>query len=264
MSKFFWKHFFSFLLLFVALSQWACLWWLAREAAAMRVGASAHLLGPCGFYLLNRVVLARALPRRPLGRIAQRWYTAIAFTSIFGAVFLVAAGALRAVVMIVAGYALGASEASMAGLADLADGVTTAGLAATALLMAYGYTTGQRRFVIRHFGLAIAGLETGPEGLRLVQLSDIHLGRFMSAEQITDYVARANALRPDLVVITGDITDGLEHAHETFPALGRLEARLGVYAILGNHDLATGGQAVANALAAYTTIRVLRDECVRV
>jgi predicted MPP superfamily phosphohydrolase len=86
----------------------------------------------------------------------------------------------------------------------------------------------------------------------------------MNADAIRGYVDRVQTLAPDFIVITGDITDGLAHAHGTFPALGRLKAPSGVAAILGNHDVGTGADDVCEALAKFTDFRVLNDEVMTV
>ncbi len=75
--------------------------------------------------------------------------------------------------------------------------------------------------------------------LKLVQLTDLHYGRFVTADWVRRWVTAANAERPDLIVITGDIIDRAVPAAELeqiADLLGQLEAGLGVYAVLGNHD----------------------------
>ncbi|GIW24457.1 metallophosphoesterase [Meiothermus sp.] len=86
--------------------------------------------------------------------------------------------------------------------------------------------------------------------LRVVQLSDLHYGPWVHAASIRAWVRAANAEKPDLTVITGDLIEsGLrlvwlkELYHAATPdlepllqALGALRAPLGVYAIWGNHD----------------------------
>ena len=75
--------------------------------------------------------------------------------------------------------------------------------------------------------------------LKLVQLTDLHYGRFVTADWVQRWVKAANLERPDLIVITGDIIDRAVPAAELeaiADLLGQLEARLGVYAVLGNHD----------------------------
>lgn len=83
----------------------------------------------------------------------------------------------------------------------------------------------------------IGDLPPSLHGLRVVHLTDIHHGPWTSLQYVRGVVDRANALRPDLVVLTGDYV----HQSDVYIApvvreLGRLRARAGVVATLGNHD----------------------------
>ncbi len=87
------------------------------------------------------------------------------------------------------------------------------------------------------------------EGLTIVQLTDLHVGIFTGPDELARVVERANALRGDLVVLTGDLVDNNpRHIPDGMRALARLRARFGVHAILGNHDHYTGGDRVRRGL----------------
>lgn len=83
--------------------------------------------------------------------------------------------------------------------------------------------------------------DLGPEfeGLRIVHLSDLHLGPWISYERFTEVIDMALEQHPDLVLITGDFIDR-ETPRELVPKyvelLTLLSAELGVFAVLGNHD----------------------------
>jgi len=115
-----------------------------------------------------------------------------------------------------------------------------------------------------HFSLAIhKPLKNGTAQLRIVQLSDLHIGRYSSATLIQEMVAHVNRLRPDVIVFTGDIVDNSikPYFDQDMPRiLGELKSRYGVYAIMGNHDYF--GESPKLNIDAYTrsNIRVLRDE----
>lgn len=84
----------------------------------------------------------------------------------------------------------------------------------------------------------ITRLPEALEGYRIVQLSDIHLYPITSLDRVKRAVAMANALKPDLAVLTGDyVWRNVEAIYDLAPALASLDARQGVYAALGNHDL---------------------------
>ncbi len=75
------------------------------------------------------------------------------------------------------------------------------------------------------------------DGYRIVQLSDLHLFPFTTLAFIRQALETAQALEPDLIVLTGDfVTHEASAIDEMKAALGRLNARDGVYATLGNHD----------------------------
>ena len=90
---------------------------------------------------------------------------------------------------------------------------------------------------IEHHRIQLNRLPKAFDGFRIVQLSDIHHGPFSSREQIEQAVETANRLQPDIIALTGDyISKERHYAAPCAEMLGRLKARFGVYAVLGNHD----------------------------
>ena len=101
------------------------------------------------------------------------------------------------------------------------------------------YATGLEpsRILVRRYTLPIRDLPEQFDGLRLVQISDTHYGPFMSLSFIRSAIALANNLEPDVVLLTGD------YLHRSFGSAERgilvfseLRSRMGVVAVLGNHD----------------------------
>lgn len=94
-------------------------------------------------------------------------------------------------------------------------------------------------FKINRMPLTLARLPRSFTGLKVVHLSDLHFNPWTTPERFSEVVEKTNQQSPDLILISGDFID-----HETsladIPAftqlLQRLEAGLGVYAVLGNHD----------------------------
>ncbi len=262
LQRLFWKSFFRLVVFTGALAEWVCVAWVLVVVAGLEVPWPAHLAGPFLLHALNR----RLLAGRSGNHVAERppfarFYMGVVFTSLFGFGFLVLNGALWTLVAAALGAAshLGAPVAA----ADVFGpaGVTgSLGLAAVASLIAWGYGPGQRRVHLVELEVALPGLPASFDGYRIAQLSDIHLGGFMTQELLRSNVERTNSLGADLVCITGDITDGLAHAPSTFPILGGLTAPDGVVAVLGNHDVYTGDDAVTEALRRLTPIRVLRND----
>lgn len=104
----------------------------------------------------------------------------------------------------------------------------------------------------------LPGLDPAHDGLRVAQLSDLHVGPHTPVERLRDAIERANAFDPDLVVLTGDYLSrersGVELVREQ---LGGLRAP--TVAVLGNHDHWVDARGAARALAAHG-YAVLRNQ----
>jgi predicted MPP superfamily phosphohydrolase len=93
------------------------------------------------------------------------------------------------------------------------------------------------RLTIEHHQIRLQRLPPAFDGFRIVQLSDIHHSPFTSRTQIERAVDTANSLQPDIVALTGDyISKERQYAAPCAELLGKLRARYGVFAVLGNHD----------------------------
>ena len=93
------------------------------------------------------------------------------------------------------------------------------------------------RLTIEHHQIFLRRLPRSLDGFRIVQLSDIHHSPFTSREQIERAVMTATNLQPDIIALTGDyISKERAYAAPCAELLGKLRARHGVYAVLGNHD----------------------------
>lgn len=91
--------------------------------------------------------------------------------------------------------------------------------------------------VIDRIPLAIRNLHPALEGLTIVQITDVHLYPLTQPELVKKSVLMANELKPDLVVLTGDyVWQDLEAIYELAPLFAGLDAKYGIFSILGNHD----------------------------
>jgi hypothetical protein len=134
-----------------------------------------------------------------------------------------------------------------------------------AAVVVWGFTRGQSRVSVTRLRVGLDGLHTDLHGLRVVQISDLHIGNGLEGRRLSRMVERVNATDPDLIVVTGDIFDfDPSFVDDGARRLGSLRARYGVYAILGNHDQYVGAERVAEGLARHAPgLRLLRDEIVR-
>jgi uncharacterized protein len=125
-------------------------------------------------------------------------------------------------------------------------------LSGAVALTGYSYASQvePRWLSLEHVRIAIPRLPEALEGLRIVQLSDIHLYPYTDLDHVREAVALANAQRPDLVALTGDfVLDHVGAIDDLAPVLAGLDARLGLYAILGNHEMWLGAAPVIEGLA---------------
>ena len=119
------------------------------------------------------------------------------------------------------------------------------------------------QIAVERHAVTLARLPAALDGLRVVQLSDIHHSPFTGREQIERAVEEANRLKPDIIALTGDyISHEREYAAPCAEMLGRLRARCGVFAVLGNHDHWVDAALVTDLFRAEG-IRVLVNEGMR-
>jgi predicted MPP superfamily phosphohydrolase len=143
-------------------------------------------------------------------------------------------------------------------------GVVPLALAAWGLLFEPG------RLVVDRVDLAVPHWKSELAGLRVALLSDLHVGSpHWQLANLRELVDRANAEHPDVVLLAGDyvIDEGLPFGTRTEPEpiareLGRLNAPLGVIAVLGNHDWRSDGPRLRRAFES-SGIVVLENEAQR-
>ena len=142
------------------------------------------------------------------------------------------------------------------GCAAILGTVATGGTGA-----AYAFRVEPAWVEVTHVSLPLTGWPVSPT-LRIAQLSDLHVGKYVEAARIRSAVEITNRLQPDLVLLTGDFVYGLsvECGPDCTRELAALRARHGVYAVIGNHDVWTD---VADMIARdlrKSGIEVLRNE----
>ena len=120
------------------------------------------------------------------------------------------------------------------------------------------------RVRVKKLQVTLSKLPSALDGMKLVQLTDLHIGPTLQREFLEGIVEQTNALGPDVIAITGDLVDGSVEALGGFTQLlKRLKARHGVYFVTGNHEYYSGAEAWCEELTRLG-IRVLRNERVRI
>lgn len=134
-------------------------------------------------------------------------------------------------------------------------------------ILAYGYAE-TYRVEVKEYTFTDADVPAAFDGTRIVLVTDIHRGPFFSQDRVRSLVERVNALEPDLIVLGGDyVYLDTEYAASCFAELEELQAPLGRFAVMGNHDYGSykdGGDGPALVLQAIdeTGITLLRDQAV--
>ncbi len=109
------------------------------------------------------------------------------------------------------------------------------------LVTLVGFVNARRIPKVVEVDVPVAGLPKPLEGFTMVQISDLHVGPTIKQPYVDGVVARVNALRPDLIAITGDVVDGsVQHLAPHVAPLRDMRARHGIYAITGNHEYYSG------------------------
>jgi uncharacterized protein len=129
------------------------------------------------------------------------------------------------------------------------------------LATTYGLGAGRRRYRVEKVDVPIANLSKSLDGLRIVQISDVHFGEFMPQTELRRAVEMANELNADLAVLTGDlINDGNDPLEECIRELSRLRAPLGVWGCNGNHEIYAEVEDRSQELYRRYGMRLLRQQ----
>jgi predicted MPP superfamily phosphohydrolase len=139
-----------------------------------------------------------------------------------------------------------------------------AALSATGVLSGFSLWNGLRQVKVKPLAITLDTLPPSLDGVRLVQITDLHIGPLVGGEWLRHVVDEVNYLKPDLIVITGDLVDGsVEDLHQDVAPLSDLKAPLGIYFITGNHEYYSGVEEWCKHVAGLG-IRVLRNERVSI
>jgi hypothetical protein len=122
---------------------------------------------------------------------------------------------------------------------------------ASGALVGWGAAVGRHDFRVEELVVRVAGLPSALDGYTIAQISDIHAGLFVGERELDEGFAKVRGVRPDLVVVTGDLVDfDARYAPWLARRLGDLRGRDGIVAVLGNHDYYAGCDLVTRAVRA--------------
>ena len=128
------------------------------------------------------------------------------------------------------------------------------------LISLYSLINGLQPPKVKRITIPLKQLPKELSGFSIVQLSDVHLEAYKSKKRLAYIVDKVNQLKPDLVVITGDLIDSnVCKEKDICEQLKRLNTSRGVLAITGNHEFYSGIDAFTE-LARRSNIKILRNE----
>jgi len=105
------------------------------------------------------------------------------------------------------------------------------------VMLTYGMFRNPYRYKVFRETLEIDHLPDAIDGLKIVQISDIHSGSFKAKEPVRNAIDMINQQHADLVFFTGDLVNSVAREMEQFmDVFDKIESKYGVFSILGNHD----------------------------
>ncbi|SYZ74764.1 Metallophosphoesterase [Candidatus Zixiibacteriota bacterium] len=137
-----------------------------------------------------------------------------------------------------------------------------AGFVAGILLSLIALYLGYRSPIIRNYEITLPNLPAQDDGQVLVAISDLHVGTFLDENWLSARVKQINALKPDIVVMLGDLFEGdspSERRKSMIEILKGISAPLGVWGIVGNHE-SHGGLGSTTQFLEESGIQMLRDQ----
>jgi uncharacterized protein len=145
-------------------------------------------------------------------------------------------------------------------LPRLAPALRTWALAAAAALCMIALVQGLRAPVVSSYEVRLSGLPAASDGTVLVVISDTHLGTMIGPGWLAARVEQIQALRPDAIILAGDILEGDSDRRERdlLPLLRRLSPPLGSWAVMGNHEFYAGVAFSVNGFE-QAGVKLLRD-----
>ncbi len=121
-----------------------------------------------------------------------------------------------------------------------------------------------RHFRVREIVVPVEGLPSGLHGMSIAHITDVHAAKFTRGRTLREIAKATSDLGTDLVVNTGDLIDHrIADLPEALDMLEKIDSRLGVYSVEGNHDLFDDPQAFVDMFA-ERGLPLLRDGSARI
>jgi len=106
----------------------------------------------------------------------------------------------------------------------------------------------------------VVGLDRRLDGMRIAQISDVHLGAFLGLEHLRVALDLLRRRPPDLMTVTGDLLDDATLTQACLDMIAEIKAPYGTAYVMGNHENYAGRQEVMTIARKHPTIQFLQDE----
>ena len=128
----------------------------------------------------------------------------------------------------------------------------------------YGGTAGRIETVVREMDVPVGEIGDDLENYRIAQISDVHLGKFFSLDDLRDLMEKAAGTKADVLALTGDIFDDNEMNERAVSLIGEYTERFpdGIWFCYGNHEYFRDVERTNRALI-NTKIHVLKNDHIR-
>ncbi|HTM50256.1 MAG TPA: metallophosphoesterase [Bryobacteraceae bacterium] len=134
-------------------------------------------------------------------------------------------------------------------------------VAAPFALTGFGALIQRTNFQVREIDIPVPNLPRDLQGLRILQLTDIHLGPYLSERDLARVIDESGNLRPQLVVVTGDLISMRDDPLDAcLHQIARLRPDSGIFGCLGNHEAYAGLESVTAERGARLGIHFLRRQ----
>src|SRR5262245_61175065 len=227
---------------------WTGLWWSI-------IGTITAPILPGRWYAIAAAAAAAFAPMVWLVRRFGSYPSAFVRIWILRPFLYLQIGAALTAIAGVAGTLIGLVFGNPVGVGRVSVLAAAASIAAAAVI---GYI-GSRSLRVRAFDARFADLPPDLDGLRIVQISDLHVGPHTPERHLANIERAVNGARPDLIAITGDHVDDARDTPLYAAAFAGLRAPLGIFAVPGNHDIYAGWTEVRAGLEAMGITVLVND-----
>jgi hypothetical protein len=214
-------------------------WSDSKRILAYRIYWGITLSG-AAFVIFSLLTYKNPVINRTVGLYVFCFYMVILISKIIGSLPLMLEDLVRGIKLLIGFLNKGTIVKETAGGMSRAKFISYSAMTLAAIpfgTMIYGMVKTAFDFKVQKSKIPIANLPSSFEGLKIVQISDIHSGSFLSNLHFKNAVNLIMQEKPDVIFFTGDLVNDRSDEAEPFKEIWRqLQAPLGVFSILGNHD----------------------------